>query len=189
MKHLIFICLSVVFIFSGCSNKEATISKYYPDYAKDDILLAGKYAFLVDKNHEYVIDSYRDHLEVTEIDLVFNTLVHNDYMLKVEEDDCGTLATVTFKSSLGIDKVSKYSSLEYKNLQNNHIRFLEKIEFFINKNNRKFVFLDISKKEAYKNLIVEPTKDMSACVIKDEFENSLMHDNAKNRFGDCHENN
>lgn len=185
MKHALFgICLSAVFVFGGCSQKDMNISKYYPNYTKDDILLAGKYAFLIDKNHEYIVDAYRDRLEATEVDLVFNTLVHYDYMLKVEEDACGTLATITFKGSVGIDKIGEY----YKNLQNNHIKFLKKVEFFINKNDRKFVFLDISKKEAYKNLFVEPTKDMSTCVIKNEFENTLMLDNAKNRFGDYHEN-
>lgn len=184
MKYALFgICLSALFIFGGCSNKDMTVSKYYPNYTKDDILLAGKYAFLVDRGHEYIVDSYRDRLEATEIDLIFNVLVHHDYVLKAEEDECGTLATVTFNGSFGIDKASKYNSLEYKNLQNTHIEFLEKIEFFINKDNRRFVFLDIGKKEAYKNLFVEPTKDMSTCIIKNEFENSLMLDNAKNRFG------
>ncbi len=190
MKKTIFsVGLSVVILFfGGCSHKEILASKYYPNYAKDDILLAGKYAFLSDKNSEYVIDSYRDRLEVTRIGLVFHVLFHEDYVLRVEENSCGTLATLMLDGSFGVDKMSKYNSLEHKNLQNRRMQFWEEIEFFTNKENRKFIFFDMGKADDYENIFIEPTKDMSECVIKNEFENGLMRDNAKNRFGVYDEN-
>ncbi|MCK9472605.1 hypothetical protein [Sulfurimonas sp.] len=177
MKKTLFgVGLSVVFLlFSGCSHKEVLVSKYYPNYAKDDILLAGKYAFLTDKHHEYIVDSYRDRLEATKIDLIFHVLFHEDYVLKVEEDACGTLATLMLDGSFGVKKMNKYSSLEHKNLQIRHNEFWEKIELF-------------TSKENCKNIFIEPTKDMSECKIKNEFENGLVKDNVKNPFGVCDEN-
>ncbi|MGE4419447.1 MAG: hypothetical protein AB7D38_06405 [Sulfurimonas sp.] len=190
MKNTFFgVGLSIVFLFfSGCSHKEVLASKYYPNYTKDDILLAGKYAFLIDENSEYVVDSYRDRLEATKIGLIFDVLFHEDYVLKVEEDDCGTLATLILEGSFGVDKMSKYNFLEHKNLQNRRMKYWENIEFLINKENRKFIFFDMGKADAYKNVFIEPTKDMSTCIIKNEFENGLMRDNVKNTFGVYDEN-
>ncbi len=170
-KNLFTLCLGAIFLlFSGCGHKELLTSKYYPNYTKDDILLAGKYAFLIDNDDEYIVDSYRDRLEATKIELVFHTLLHKDYMLKVEEDACGTLATLVLEGSFGANKTSKYYPSKYQ-----HKKFWSKVALFIDKDRGDDNF-------------IAPEKDMQACTVKDEFENGLVKDSVRNRFEVCDEN-
>ncbi|MDD3451214.1 hypothetical protein [Sulfurimonas sp.] len=148
-------------LFSGCSHKEALTSSYYPSYTKDEILLAGKYAFKSGKEYEYIVDSYRDRLEVTKIGVGFYVLHHKDYLLKVEEDACGTMATLEAEGSFGVEKTDKYLFS-----QSEHLDVWEKIEYFLAEKNREF--------------FIKPTKDMSTCIIKSEFENGLIKKSEKN---------
>lgn len=168
MKGSLFsIGFSALFLlFSGCSHKEVLTSSYYPSYTKDEILLAGKYAFKSGKEHEYIVDSYRDRLEVTKIGVRFSTLHHKDYLLKVEEDACGTMATLEAEGSFGAEKTDKYLFWE-----NEHLDIWEKIDYFIGKNREK---------DGDENSSIKPTKDMSTCTIKSEFENGLIKKSVKN---------
>ncbi len=182
-RGLLGIGLSFVFLlFGGCAHKESIVSKYYPNYTKDAILLAGKYAFLSDTSHEYVIDAYRDRLEVTKIGLVFNELLHEDYILKVEEDACGTMAMLTLKHSFGMEKT------EYRSMQLNRMEFLEKMDFFVLEESHKSLFSTFGKDKKYKNIFIEPTKEMDSCVIKYEFENGFMKNDINNTYGVYDEN-
>lgn len=171
MRNFLSVGLSTIFLFfSGCSQKEVVTSNYYPNYTKDEILLAGKYVFLSAEPYEYIVDSYRDRLEVTKIGLIFYTLHHNDYRLTVEEDACGTLATLMAEESFGTEKTDKYSFS-----QNEHLDIWKKIDYFAGKKN-----LESNSSE--------PTKDISTCIIKNEFENGLIKESVKNVFGDYDEN-
>lgn len=166
-KNLFSIGLGVIFLlFSGCAHKEVFTSNYYPSYTKDEILLAGKYAFRSGKAYEYIVDSYRDRLEVTKIGLRFSTLHHKDYLLKVQEDECGALATLVAEGSFGTEKTDKYIFSEQE-----HSAIWEKIDYFIGKNR------EIDGDE---NIFIKPTKDMSTCTIKNEFENGLIKERPKN---------
>lgn len=165
-KNLFSIGLGALFLlFSGCSHKEALTSSYYPSYTKDEVLLAGKYAFRSGKEYEYIVDSYRDRLEVTKIEVRFSTLHHKDYLLKVEEDACGTMATLEAEGSFGAEKTDKYLFGE-----NEHLDIWEKIDYFIGKNRQK---------DGDENSSIKPTKDMSTCTIKNEFENGLIKKSVK----------
>lgn len=182
-RSLLSIGLSLVFLlFGGCAHKEKALFKYYPNYTKDTVLLAGKYAFLSDTGYEYVIDAYRDRLEVTRTALVFNELFHEDYILKVEEDACGTMATLTLKNSFGMEKT------EYKSMQLNRMQFLKKIDFFMLDESHKPLFSALGKDKKYKNIFIEPTKEMDSCVIKYEFENGFIKNDINTTCGVYDEN-
>lgn len=183
-KNLLGIGLSALFLlFSGCSHKELSTSNYYPNYTKDEILLAGKYVFLNAKPYEYVIDSYRDRLEVTRTGLLFHTLHHRDYLLKVQEDECGTLATLVAKEYLGVQKKEGYSFFGYEPSD-----IWEKIDSFTGIKDPKLEQFDLNKTEEQRNIFIKPTKDMSTCIIKSEFENGLIKESVKNAFDDHNEN-
>ncbi len=163
--------LSALFLlFSGCSHKEVLTSSYYPSYTKDEILLAGKYAFKSGKEYEYIVDSYRDRLEVTKIGVRFSALHHKDYLLKVEEDACGTMATLEAEGSFGAEKTDKYFFWK-----NEHLDIWEKIEYFVAEKNHK-----LNSSDRHENSFIKPTKDMSTCTIKSEFENGLIKERPKN---------
>lgn len=175
-KNLFSVGLGALFLlFSGCSHKEVLTSNYYPSYTKDEILLAGKYAFKSGKEYEYIVDAYRDRLEVTKIGFDFYTLHHKDYLLKVEEDACGTLATLVAEGSFGTEKTDKYIFSEHE-----HSDIWDNIDYFVAEKNHEFDSSDINETDGYKNIFIKPTKDMSACTIKNEFENGLIKESVKN---------
>ncbi len=175
-KKLFSIGLGALFLlFSGCSHKEVLTSAYYPSYTKDEILLAGKYAFKSGKEYEYIVDAYRDRLEVTKIGFDFYSLHHKGYLLKVEEDACGTLATLEAEGSFGAEKTDKYLFGE-----NEHLDIWEKIEYFVTQKSDDIDSFDTNETDRYRNIFIKPTKDMSKCSIKNEFENGLIKESVKN---------
>ena len=175
-KNLFSVGIGALFLlFSGCSHKEVLTSSYYPSYTKDEILLAGKYAFKNGKEYEYIVDAYRDRLEVTKIGFDFYTLHHKDYLLKVEEDACGTLATLEAEGSFGVEKTDKYIFSEKE-----HSDIWKKIDYFVTQKNREFNFFDANETDKYENIFIKPTKDMSTCTIKNEFENGLIKKSLEN---------
>lgn len=130
MKNLVFV-IFLLFMVSGCTQKEIVTTKYYENFSKDDVLLAAKRAFLITQGEEYVVDSYRDRLEVTKIGLFYhlvgNKIIIKEYLLNVEEDDLGVNAKMTIIGSYDMDKKGKY----YVDT-NEHNFIWEKIAFFLN---------------------------------------------------------
>jgi len=184
MKTAFFINMLLLAIFiSGCSQKEIVTSKYYDKFSKDDVLLAGKRAFITAQSDKYVIDSYRDRLEVTKIDtfyhLVGSKIVVKEYLLEVEEDDLGTLAKMTVVGYYDPDKKGKY----YVD-RDEHNFIWEKMDFFLAE--RDSLYLDAyndSKKTPlgdsfktniggfYEEKIIKPSKFMKS---NQEFENGVI---------------
>ncbi len=184
MKTAFFINMLLLAIFiSGCSQKEIVTSKYYDKFSKDDVLLAGKRAFITSQSDKYVIDSYRDRLEVTKIDtfyhLVGSKIVVKEYLLEVEEDDLGTLAKMTVVGYYDPDKKGKY----YVD-RDEHNFIWEKMDFFLAE--RDSLYLDAyndSKKTSlgdsfktniggfYEEKIIKPSKFMKS---NQEFENGVI---------------
>lgn len=155
MKSLFYVLFLLVLLlsFSGCSSQKVVPSKnYFPKYTKDEILLAGKEVFLAEGEYKYIIDSYRDRLEVTRISVEFAILGHQDYLLSVKEDECGTRVSLKFTSSTGVDKKPNHRSSKLdKDI------FWENIQSFLDKK--------------------QSLKDMSECYIKNEFEVGIRKEN------------
>jgi hypothetical protein len=184
MKTAFFINILLLAIFiSGCSQKEIVTTKYYDKFSKDDVLLAGKRAFITAQDDKYVVDSYRNRLEVTKIDtfyhLVGSKIVVKEYLLEVEEDDLGTLAKMTVIGYYDPDKKGKY----YVD-KDEHNFIWEKMDFFLAQ--RDSLYLDAyndSKKTSlgdsfktniggfYEEKIIKPSKFMKA---NQEFENGVI---------------
>jgi hypothetical protein len=184
MKTAFFINILLLAIFiSGCSQKEIVTTKYYDKFSKDDVLLAGKRAFITTQDDKYVIDSYRNKLEVTKIDtfyhLVGSKIVVKEYSLEVEEDDFGTLAKMTVIGYYDPDKKGKY----YVD-KDEHNFIWEKMDFFLAE--RDSLYLDAyndSKKTPlgdsfktniggfYEEKIIKPSKFMKS---NQEFENGVI---------------
>ncbi len=158
--------LVVLLFLSGCSSKEFQTTNYFDALTKDEILEAGKLVFFY--NGEYLIDSYRDRLEVTKIDIVFHTLQHEDYVLNVEENECGTNATLKMTSSFGVDKVFNHDAFELE-----HKLFWYRVESILED---KKELLEMANNESVDEVKKElsPQKDLSQCVIKSEFENGVI---------------
>jgi len=179
---------AILFLFfSGCAQKEFVTKKYYPNFTKDEILNAGKLAFKNGGNNEYIIDSYRDKLEVTKIEIIFDTLEHKDYILNVKEDNCGTSADLKATSSYGALKGLKHNSFEFE-----HEEVWDRIEFFLGKKDE--VLVESMKLTRYDGLgdifvpnivnkkVIKPTKDLSECVITDEFSAGVIKDKSDGKF-------
>ncbi|MCK9337719.1 MAG: hypothetical protein M0P43_07810 [Arcobacteraceae bacterium] len=137
MKNLLFV-IFLLFMVSGCTQKEIVTTKYYENFSKDDVLLAAKRAFLITQGEEYVVDSYRDRLEVTKIGLFYhlvgNKIVIKEYLLNVEEDDLGVNAKMTIIGSYDMDKKGKY----YVDT-NEHNFIWDKIDFFLNQSDALYI--------------------------------------------------
>jgi hypothetical protein len=137
MKNLLLV-LFLLFMISGCSQKEIVTTKYYENFSKDDVLLAGKRAFLITQGEEFIVDSYRNRLEVTKIGLFYhlvgNKIVIKEYVLNVEEDDLGVLAKMTIIGSYDMDKKGKY----YVDT-NEHDFIWDKMDFFLNESDKLYI--------------------------------------------------
>jgi hypothetical protein len=135
-------------------------------------------------NSEYIIDSYRDRLEITKIEIIWDTLEHKDYLLNVEEDKCGTNASLKVKISYGMLK-----SLEHNSFELEHNDIWDRVDFFLGK--KEEVFVDNMKltrndnlMDAYlnnmQNLVnkktIVPTKNFNECIINDEFDLGVIKD-------------
>lgn len=155
-KLLMYIGIGLSLIaFSGCATKEFETKNYFDAFTKDEVLQAGKWVFLAHNSNEYVIDSYRDRLEVTKIGIVFSTLTHKDFVLRVEENECGTDATLKIAASLGMKKMFNHNVLKLE-----HQFFWDEVRDFL------------ASSEKMPNENTEDAK--KECSIKNEFENGLI---------------
>ena len=179
MKNFyISIFFTILFLsFSGCAQKEFVTKRYYPDFTKDEILNAGKLAFLNDGDNEYIIDSYRDRLEVTKIEIIFDILEHKDYILNVKEDNCGTSADLKAIVSYGALKELNHNDFEFQ-----HKWIWNRIDSFLGKKDDGFTSLFVANIDSKK--IIKPTKDLSECVISDEFSSGVIKDKIDDEFSD-----
>lgn len=142
-KNIILICLLVLLFITGCSQKELITTKYYNDYSKDDILLATKRAVLSTQEKEkYMIDSYRDRVEIVKIDVVSyitgSKIIVKEYTIKVKEDDFGTKADMSIQGYFEPDK-----TMRYQVDKNEHNFIWERIDFFLNE--KDMLYLDAYK--------------------------------------------
>jgi hypothetical protein len=174
-------------LFTGCSNKTLQTQHYYAGYSKNDILYAGKLAFNMDTNNRYIVDSYRDKLEVTKIEPLLHTMQHKDYVFSVKEDVCGTTAMLDITASLGM-----YKALKHDVFAQEHHEFWNKIAFLLQEKNRikvenityarnpkMYEALKDNRVEQLYEKIITPTKQLDNCVIKSEFEKGAVRHNLK----------
>lgn len=186
MKKFYFNLLLVVFTlsFTSCAKKEFSTNRYYEKYTKDEILYAGKLAFNEISNKDFVIDSYRDKLEVTNIEVFYSTLKHEDYIIEVKEDACGTDANLTIKNSSNMK-----TNFEYNSNKSSHNEIWERIDFFLGKKtkteigihtlSRDYIFTNLPDNNLFvisKDKIIKPKKDLSNCKIENEFKNGVLRD-------------
>ena len=194
MKKILFIASSFILlaILGGCHQADLK-TKYYPYYTKDDILLAGKMVFLIDKQENYIIDSYRDRLEVTNIELLLNIVKHKDYVIHVDEDVCGTKVNISITGTFGTEKKGKYDFLDYE-----YKEFWKRMDLLLNKENNNTLYKqeNLKKENVLTHYIDDPyrfyinkkivsNKDKDQCYIRSEFDKGIIKDNQK----DKHENN
>lgn len=158
--------LAVLWLFAGCSSKEFQTTNYFDALTKDEVLTAGRLVFLDDG--KYIIDSYRDRVEATKIGMVFHTLKHEDFVLQVEENECGTNATLKMTGNFGVDKVLNHDAFELE-----HKIFWYKLKAVLEE---KQASLEVANKESVDEGKKEfiPQKDLTNCVIKSEFENGVI---------------
>lgn len=182
--HINIFCTILFLFFSGCAQKEFITERYYKGFTKDEILNAGKLSFKDIPNSEYIVDSYRDKLEVTKIEIIFDTLDHMDYIFNVEEDNCGTNASLKITASYGMLKNLKHNSFEFE-----HNNIWNRIDYFLGKkdevyaNGSKFIrdenlnkmFINYVQNITNKK-VIKPTKDLSECIINDEFSLGVIKD-------------
>lgn len=158
--------LAVLVFLSGCSSKEFQTTRYFDALTKDEVLEAGKLVFF-DKD-KYIIDSYRNRLEVTKIGIVFHTLTHEDFVLNVEENECGTNATLKMTSNYGVDKVLNNDAFELE-----HRFFWYQVESIL-EDKKELLESSNDGNEVENKTALSPQKDLSQCVIKTEFENGVI---------------
>lgn len=161
--------LTVLLMLSGCSSKEFQTTNYFDTLTKDEVLEAGKLVFLDEGG--YIIDSYRDRLEVTKIGIVFHTLTHEDFVLNVEENECGTNATLKMSSNYGVDKVFNHDAFELE-----HRFFWYKVNSILEDKKELQESLQNDNENAQSVAVKELSsrKDLSECVIKSEFEKGVI---------------
>lgn len=184
MKTAYYLTILVLALFiSGCSQKEIVTTKYYDKFSKDDVLLAGKRAFIITQGDTYVVDPYRNKLEVTKIDtfyhLVGSKITVKEYLLEVEEDELGTLAKITIVGYYDPDKKGKY----YVD-KDEHKVIWEKMDFFLAQRDSLYLnAYNYSRNTSlgesfktniggfYEEKIIKPSKLMKA---NQEFENGVI---------------
>ncbi len=126
--------------------------RYFDSYTKDEVLLAGKKVFGSPKAYEYMIDSYRDRIEVADIKTFLNVVWQKDYNLSVDGDNCGTMAMLTIKNSYGEEKIGAKDAPE-----DEHKAFWVKLE------------------QKLKTIEHNATSDIN-CTIEDEFSSGVKRD-------------
>lgn len=92
-----YIFLIFLIIFTGCSSKQNVIitKKVYPKVSKDAIFEASKMLFILsnkeNNNSDFIIDSYRDKLEITKVifenKIIKVNLVLEKWLIEVHELD------------------------------------------------------------------------------------------------------
>jgi hypothetical protein len=183
MKFFYVGAILIFLLFNGCTNKELVTNRYFKAYTKDEILNASKLAFKDVPNIEYIVDSYRNKLEVTKIELFYNILKKKEYILKVDEDNCGTSAVLEVKTSDSDGKNLKYNDID------DNDKIWSRIDYFLGKKNEVLANgkkltrdKDLNKmfinyvQNITNNKVILPTKDMSNCVIKNEFAFGVIKD-------------
>lgn len=115
MKNFIFVLILIV--FAGCSAKNDVLvtKNTYPDISKNAIFNAAKTLFNLSNkengNKDFIIDSYRDKLEVDKI-IFKNNIVHVDVLLDKwilelhqTENETRAILTVTRKNTQSDDNI------------------------------------------------------------------------------------
>jgi hypothetical protein len=182
----LFLISSMIFL-SACTHQSLQTQHYYTGYSKNDILYAAKVAFNMDSNNRYIIDSYRDKIEVTKIEPLLHTLQHKDFVLKVHEDACGTTAQLQIEASVGMHKILKHDVFAHE-----HQEFWQRIAFLLNQKNSIEINTLHYTRQIDQNTIVAknhpqllyekrviPTKNLQNCVIRSEFEKGAVRHNLK----------
>jgi hypothetical protein len=161
--------LAVLWLFAGCSSKEFQTTNYFDALTKDEVLSAGRLVFLNEGN--YIIDSYRDRVEVTKIGMVFHTLKHEDIVLNVQENECGTNATLKMTGNYGVDKAFNHDAFELE-----HKLFWYKVKTILEEKHALQETVNHENNETQSEVKPELTsqKDLTNCVIRTEFENGVI---------------
>lgn len=106
MIKYILVFLFVV-IFSGCGGPELTI-RSYDNFSKDEVLNAAKKIFLLADREDFIIDSYRNELNVTRFKAAHYgykmDIVIDKFYLRAYADHNKTTAELTITRSYGPDE-------------------------------------------------------------------------------------
>jgi len=160
-ERLVFLaCFIAPFLIFGCSIRSDTAEvssvRYFEQKKKDELLYAARKIFQTKEPYVYMVDSYRDRVEVSYITTFFNDIQHKDYTFNVEEDDCGVLAKLRIKTSKGVEKSDE------QNLSlSEHNYFWEQIT----------PLLDIIDQNQ-----TDESNLSKRCDIKSEFEQGIIRD-------------
>lgn len=137
-----YIFLLFLIIFTGCATKqEVYISKkVYNEISKDAILEAAKTLFVLsneDNNSNFIIDSYRDRLEINKImfenKIIQINIIEDNWVLDVQQFDNET------RANLVVIRKDAFDSDNNKDINKNiHNLFWDRIDYLLGiKNNWK----------------------------------------------------
>ncbi len=130
LKYLLLVS---IFIFTGCVNNNSfSTTKRFNHISKDAVLEASKKVFTISDNQQYIIDSYRDALKVTQVkfsDMILTTDLNvNQWIIDVKQDENGTDAKLEIVSADALDLDNK-TYIKNKKLHN---IFWKRVEYFLN---------------------------------------------------------
>jgi len=131
-----YLLLVSIFIFAGCANKDSfSTTKRFEYISKDAVLEASKKVFRLSNRQNYIVDSYRDGLKVTQVkfkhEILLTDLDVNRWDIDVKQDQNGTDAT------LQIYTVDALNLNDKSYIHNNklHEIFWKRVEYFLNQKN------------------------------------------------------
>lgn len=163
IKIISFFVITILFV--GCANPELTIRKY-DKYTKDHILNQAKKVFILADDDDFIIDSYRNELNVTRAKAAFYgykmDLVFDEYYLKAYKDGNKTTAELTITRSYGMDKTNKkYLGKSAHNLFWDRLDYLlgEKTRWIGCTEHRLLFGLEGSLCDVLSNKNTKPSKD------------------------------
>lgn len=139
-KIIFLISILSIFFIVGCSSKNvySSSTKYYDNnITKDQLLHAVKRVFTLSDNHAFIIDAYRDDLNVTKSKAsykIYTMDIRNDHFdFKVDENTTvkKLKATLAISRTFGIDEKDKYY---LENSSGAYELFWDRVDFILGLN-------------------------------------------------------
>lgn len=136
-----YIFLLILIVFTGCSNKQEEVyvtKKVYPDISKNAVFDAAKTLFNISNedngNKAFVVDSYRDKLEVNKIifkdNIVRIDIILDKWLLELYQTENETRANLIFirRDGVDLDDVKSFD-------KNVHQLFWDRLDYLLGLNN------------------------------------------------------
>jgi DNA-binding transcriptional regulator YiaG len=171
LKYLILI---TILIFTGCVNttkQNYYVTKNFNNISKDAVLEASKKVFRLSNTQDYIIDSYRDGLKITQVDfsntMLSTSLYVNQWDISVDQDSNATKLTLSISRAEALDLENKI------NIKDNELydTFFKRIEYFLGINNRYWTRCQGKLKSYNKYGLCDDTNPIDTKKVKYPFIN------------------